>query len=403
MSTALGAVPARTGRLRRALAHVRRRWAAVGTSWCTAAAVVVVPAVAQADVDHEQIVQNEAYWVSTAQLTCDGDGRGAIAEAALRGAARVSVHPYEANLGARAMLAAGPRYVPMVGAWIRWYLGHLNRPDASGVAGTVYDHDYDPVTCEGTFQPHPVTGAVPKYDSTDAYAGTFLTLVAEYARAPTADLDLLRSEPVRQDLELVADVIEATRSPSGLSGATPTYPAEYLMDNVEAHRGLADYAWLLGAVLDDPAGAQRRTDEAAAVARAIEARLWEDSTTPGMYGWAADELAPSWDDWFPDAVAQLWPVWDGLGPVERREALWAGYVARYPDWATSTPLYGTVSPAHDPQASTAYAAARVGDLAAADTYLARSELSWARVGRPPPWTVDDSGFRALAARAAGGG
>lgn len=403
MSRALLAAPVPPRGLRRVLSRVRRRWTTLGTSWFTAAAVVVVPALARADVDHERIVQDEAYWVSTAQLTCAGDGRGAIAESAVRGSGRVSVHPYEANLGARAMLAAGPRYVPMVGAWIRWYLGHLNRPDESGVAGTVYDHDYNPVTCEGAFQPHPVTGAVPKYDSTDAYAGTFLTLVAEYARAPTADRAYLASAPVRRDLELVADVIGATRGPSGLSGATPTYPAEFLMDNVEAHRGLADYAWLLGSVLGDPAGAQRRTDEAAAVARAIEARLWEDSTAPGMYGWAADQLSPSWDTWFPDAMAQLWPIWDGLGPVERREGLWDAFVARYPDWAASTPLYGSVSVAHDPHAATAYAAARAGDRAAVDTYLWRSEQAWAAAGRPAPWTVDDAGFRALAARAALGG
>ncbi len=99
--------------------------------------------------DYEQIVEEEAYWVSTAQLSCAGDGCGAIAEAPVTGSGPVSVHPYEASIGARAMLAAGGRYVPMVGEYVRWYLRHLNRPDVQGVVGTVYDYDYDPVTCVG--------------------------------------------------------------------------------------------------------------------------------------------------------------------------------------------------------------------------------------------------------------
>ncbi len=142
---------------------------------------------------------------------------------------------------------------------------------------------------------------------------------------------------MRADLQLVADVIGATRGPSGLSGATPAYPAEYLMDNVEARRGLEDYAGLLRTVLDDPAAAERRAAEAARIADAIEAHLWAASRTGGMYGWAADELDPSWDVWFPDSVAQVWPVFDGLGDDRRRRDLWAAFDRRWPMWTRSTP------------------------------------------------------------------
>ena len=171
---------------------------------------------------------------------------------------------------------------------------------------------------------------------------------------------------MRADLDLVADVIGATRRRSGLSGATPTYPAEYLMDNVEAKRGIEDYAGLLRSVLDDPAGAERRTAEAARMSAAIEARLWVASRTGGMYGWAGDRLDPSWNVWFPDSVAQVWPVLDGLGDDRRRRALWAEFTARWPGWTRSTPAYGAVAAEHDPNASIAYAAARIGDRAAVD-------------------------------------
>lgn len=359
--------------------------------------VVAVAANGLTVADYRRIVDDEAYWVSTAQLTCTGDGRGAIAEARVQGPGRVSIHPYEANLSARGMLAAGSRYFPMVKNYLRWYLAHLNRPDVNGVTGTVYDWDYDPTTCIGAHQRHPLTGAVPKYDSTDAYAGTFLSLVADYARRNPADHAYLRTRKVRADLESVADVVAATRGASGLSAATPTYHAEFLLDNVEAARGLDDYAWLLGSALGEPERSARRAREAADVHAAIETRLWTGSRTPGMYGWAADQLEPSWTTWYPDSLAQAWPVWDRLGSPERRSALWTGLTAAWPRWAASTPSYGSGAIEHDPNAGIAYAAARVGDKAALDDYLVRSEANWIATGRPPPWTVDDSGLRGLAA------
>lgn len=350
-------------------------------------------------VDYPRIIQDEGYWVSTAQLTCNGSGNGAIAETRVTGRGKVSIHPYEANLGARAMVAAGPRYLPMVKRYIQWYLDHLNLPDYNGINGTVYDYDYDPVTCTGIYQPDPRTGIAPKYDSTDAYAGTFLSLVRHYAEANPADSAFLRSKRTTGDLELIADAITTTRQLDGLTSATPSYPAQYLLDNVEAQRGLQDYAWLLGNVLGNQPAATRRASDATLIRQSIETRLWEVSHTPGMYGWAADQLSPSWAKWYPDTVAQLWPVWDLLSTPARRLATWHKFVARWPNWANSTPSFGSVGVAHDPNSDIAYAAARVGDRTALDLYLTRSQVNWINAGRPPPWTVEDSGFRALAALA----
>ncbi len=78
---------------------------------------------------------------------------------------------------------------------------------------------------------------------------------------------------------------------------------------------------------------------------------------------------------------------------------WSAFTARWPEWTAGTPAYGSVCVRHDPNAAVAYAAARAGDAAALDAYLAVSQRNWADAGRPPPWTVDDSGFRALAASA----
>ncbi|RTL64103.1 MAG: hypothetical protein EKK42_26110 [Pseudonocardiaceae bacterium] len=52
----------------------------------------------------------------------------------------------------------------------------------------------------------------------------------------------------------------------------------------------------------------------------------------------------------------------------------------------------------DPDPSIAYAAAVVGDRPALDAYLRSSQARRVEAGRPQPWTVDDSGFRASAAQ-----
>ena len=94
----------------------------------------------------------------------------------------------------------------MVKRYIQWYLDHLNLPDYNGINGTVYDYDYDPVTCTGIYQPDPRTGIAPKYDATHAYAGTFLSLFGTTLRltrpiapscGPSALPVILSSSPTR--------------------------------------------------------------------------------------------------------------------------------------------------------------------------------------------------------------
>ena len=70
----------------------------------------------------EQIIQDEAYWISLAQVPPDrGPASGAIARYRLTGETTEEyVSPYDGTMGAMGMLAAGPRYQPMVKAWINW-------------------------------------------------------------------------------------------------------------------------------------------------------------------------------------------------------------------------------------------------------------------------------------------
>jgi hypothetical protein len=73
-------------------------------------------------------------------------------------------------------------------------------------------------------------------------------------------------------------------------------PPQYLLDSVEAKRGLADHAWFVANVLDKRAAALRPAAQAARVRYAIETQLWQPRARLGMFGWAADRLSSLWGE-----------------------------------------------------------------------------------------------------------
>jgi hypothetical protein len=266
----------------------------------------------------------------------------------------------------------------------------------------VYDYTADTNTCTlsvVTQDGHPF------YDSTDAYAATWLSAMKAYAMADPGDSAWLRSTEVSRRLHQEAQAAVSTMRPNGLTQAKPDYNAQYLMDNAEVYQGLKDYVWLLKNVLDSVGAANYWQSRVTAIANALEKSTFTDVVqSPGatpMYGWAAGATRPSWSTCYPDATAQLWTVWAQLGPMSRRKATWGAYKAAYKGWTITTPGYPDIScPRHDTEAAAAYAAAMVGNKADVDTWLARSHVNWVRRGRPYPWMVSDSGFRAMAAQKA---
>ncbi|MCL6580425.1 MAG: hypothetical protein K6U08_02260 [Firmicutes bacterium] len=261
------------------------------------------------------------------------------------------VIPYFANLACLGLVRERPQEVR---AYLEWYLGHLNRPDRAGLVGTVYDHEVDGAGEERS------TG---RYDSADAYAATFLTLVREYVEA-TGDLDFVRER--LGDLTLVASVIRVLQDQDGLIWATAARREKYLMDNCECFRGLVDWAAVLETLGHDQEAADIRA-AAGQVRQAVITRLWNPKL--GNFDWGIYTLwlpggrrveitrPSSWRRWYPDAVAQLFPVVSGLlKPQDKRaKALYESFNAWHPGWVV-----------HDkddphPWAIVGYAAALMGD------------------------------------------
>ena len=347
--------------------------------------------------NYAQIVQDEAYWISLSQIPTNvsGPGRGGLAWYPDQGHRRLN--PYIANRGAKGLLLAGAYYYPMVRAYADWYFRHLNGgaisglpADYAGLSGTIYDWDADVASGAETYAPNPQQPGLPWYDSSDAYAATFLTLLRKWAEVDTTSSAYILANA--GDIQLVANAAIATQHVDGLTGAKPDYPAEFLMDNVEVEQGLQDYAWLLENVFADGARAAVWESKKDALRDAIQTNM-RTAGPKSMYCWAADQCgATTWSRFYSDSVSQAWPIQARLAPASTASALWSAFNASWPDWVTSVNATDSA-----PWAILAYTAATLGDKARVDAYINGSQAHWVGAGRPWPWTIADSADRAGAA------
>jgi hypothetical protein len=280
--------------------------------------------------------------------------------------------PYFANLAAMALVGSRPAVVK---EYLLWYLAHLNRPDRFGLQGTIYDYTVDSSGCE-----RPTA----RYDSADSYASTFLSLVRAYVDE-TQDCDFARDN--LPNLELVASVVYRLQDTDGLVWATAARREKFLMDNAENYRGLSDYADLLAA-LGLSEAASRAGDVARRISEGVESRLWD--ARRGNYAWGIytywlggfrlgeARQETNWRRWYPDTVAQVFPVICGLlDPSDLRAvSLYENLNAWHPQWVNQHK-----SDPH-PWSLLGYGAAVMGDIARASAFVrATSEVYLANPGR----------------------
>lgn len=215
-------------------------------------------------------------------------------------------NPYFANWGVYGLLLGAPPRSRSVAAsvsknWIAWYTAHLNKD------GTIDDHK----------GPTGALKATGKYDSSDAYAATFLSAAFAYHEQTGDAQTLIDRYPL---LLKIAEAALLTQQRSGLTNARPDFPVAYLMDNLEVWQGLGHFA-RLSRNLRKRQEHRRFTAEAEKLFAAIEQWFW--TPTEGVYAWA---LHPNGkrdtgiDRWYPGMMANLMAI--AVLPVEeRRDAL----------------------------------------------------------------------------------
>lgn len=227
------------------------------------------------------------------------------------------VQPYFANLYALSLSRHG-RHLDEVARYIDWYLDRLNTGTDGRPAGTIDDVAIHHGNREDSLG---------RFDSADGYAGTFLILLDAYEQATG---DAARLVGRRTEILSIAELLVSLQDEDGLVRVAPEDGTRYLMDNCEAYGGLL--AWsALERRLGWEAG-PRWLAAAERLRQAIMSRLWDPVTH--RFRWAesgAETHRSSWDLYYPDALAQLFPILYGVIPADGEPArsLWREFAVRY--------------------------------------------------------------------------
>ena len=258
----------------------------------------------------------EADWILSMQVTAGSDA------GLIRSNAGHDCIPYFANIAASGLAAAtratgNAAYVTAAWDWLDWYAAHMN---ASGFV-TNYRWDGMRWVSTGTF------------DSTDGYAGTFLTAVRD---AYAASGDGARLAAMWPAVGKAVDAILATKDSDWLTYARPGWPHKYLMDNVEAYEGFRAVEELSGGPHPDARLRLLAGTWAANMPAALEI-FW--NAAQGGYDSAISSTGVrypfNWSALYPIVTAQAWMLRTGLVPAARANAIALRIESTHPDWDLS--------------------------------------------------------------------
>src|SRR5947209_16501058 len=302
-------------------------------------------------------------------LASTSNPRVTLADGALvDGANSTRIMPYFSNLGAMGFTKT-PAHYSNVKNWMEWYWNKVSWPDKWGIYGSINDFD---VGSNGAETPVPDPDAQGNHhpDSTDSYAGTFLSLAyAYYNTGDSAARSYITSiqPPNSNRLDYVGEVVVHTKQSNGLTWARPDYNIEYLMDNCEAYRGLRDLANLYTAYGLTTQASFYNT-HADQMLNGIQTALWNSANND--YYWYTTDSGSSgtvnWNVFYPDAVSQLFPIAFGvIQPTDQRAInIWNTFQSHWRNqWTTLS------TGDQYPWIIIGYVAALMGDTTDANTFI----------------------------------
>ena len=299
-----------------------------------------------------------------------------------QGRAWHQISAYQVNLGLLGALRAAPAsQLPLAAGWLGWLARHIAPGGAS--RGVVLDHwvradDFEESTCPPGLAPQQCE-AVDAFDST---AATTLLLADAYLQRG-GDVMLIREPRMRAVLEAAATTLQALTVTDGMTLAKPSHPVVYTMDVVEVIAGWRAWGRVQRDAYAQPQSALNSFAVAASAEAGLRKRLWHAPS--GAWRVHLEGAAPQRSRWYPDTVAQAWPLLFGVdaGPPGRAAEAWRQAIApwqRQPHWAAST-----ADPAGFLWPAVAVAALCTGDEAAARTWVARARRQWLDPKSPFAW------------------
>lgn len=301
------------------------------------------------------------------------------------------ISAYQVNLALVEALRVAPALTSLAADWLRWQVRHT-APTGAG-QDVVFDHWLR--ASDGQLAPCPPGRALADCPHVDAYDSTAasLLLMADAYLAATGDAALLRDNAVQTALLAAAATVQALTLPEGLSSAKPGYPVEYLMDAAEVAAGWRAWARVQAAAYGDTGGALRSVAAAQQTEEAMRRQLWHAPSRAWRVSLQAG--APDFSHWYPDTVAQAWPLlWniqgaqpgDAAGAWRRAAQRWQGQHG----WPRrNVDADGFWWPA------AAVAARCVGNAADARTWVARARADWLAPGDAFGWPFQVGDLRWL--------
>jgi len=288
------------------------------------------------------------------------------------------IDPYFANIAAIGM-TKDPNRMPQVTAWINWYINHLNWPDKWGLYGTTYNWSVGSNDTET-----PTNDA----DSTDSYAGTFLSVVWNAWQTGNPQARSLISG-LSYQLDVIGGVIIQTQQSDGLTWAKPDYQIKYLMDNCEAYRGLRDLASLYQYAFGDAAKAAYYNAAADSMQTGV-LTMWLNGTWAVYRDNLGRNIAPNMGTWYPDATAQVFPVLMGVVASSdyRAQQSYSAFNAAWPGW----PVLSYNAQDEFPWCLVADAAAAMADDGRLSIYITSIQNQYVNTGFPWPFYNAEGGW-----------
>ena len=282
----------------------------------------------------ETVVEGETAWLASLQLE-----NGAI-PMTYTANGTVKMNPYFADFAALALLDRADTYAENVKKYMDWHFSHLNtaESDYNGVDGTIYDYEITLADGKITAESIVLTDGHGTYDSTDSYAATFLTVLAKYCEK-TGDKEYIISHS--KDIERIANAMFSTLH-NGLTFAKPDYEVKYLMDNCEVYEGAVAATSLFENVIcpNDSSYngiAEKCRSSAKEIKATVENKLWNPIGNNYRVGIRKildlPERTFNWNEYYPSATAQLFPIVFGLiePNTERANHLYNKFCETY-DW-----------------------------------------------------------------------
>ena len=295
------------------------------------------------------------------------------------GHAWYQVSAYQVNLGVIGALSVGPRALPLAADWLRWQARHIALRGAA--RGVVLDTWVRADTLEESTCP---SGLAPRLCSdVDAYDSTAATtlLVADAYLRRGGDALLLREPAMREALEAAASALAALLTPDGLTLAKPTHPIVYTMDQVEVAAGWRAWARLQRNVYAQPASADNTLATAIKAEAAVRSRL----ALEGAWSVSLNSGQPLRSRWYPDTVAQAWPLLWLPEANDRARPVWIKAISPWQGAARLNWTLVNVDPDGFWWPAAAAAAACTGDEANARAWVARARQRWLDPAAPFAW------------------